>query len=361
MVLSNILITIVAMCAVVLLAGWLYQWLGQARDVRRFPPPGRLVNAGGAHLHAHVTGHIHGAGTPPVIFEAGIAASSLSWRLIEPEVAKFTQAVTYDRAGLGWSEASNDSAGGGRDVWRLVEELRAVLDRLEIIKPRVLVAHSFGGLIATAYAARYPEELAGIVLVDPVGAEEWANPSALNARMLKRAMLLSRLGEGLARLGVVRFALNRLMGGARVTPQFIARATSGRSGQAFIDRMVGQIRKLPPEVWPMIQCHWTDPKCFRLLRRQLAALPGSAASVLREAAQLDTPVMVLSAADASVAQRKAQQRLVESAPHGSLKIVEGAGHWIMLDRPDVVVAAIREMAAANPSNRPADRVIDGGR
>jgi len=76
-----------------------------------------------------------------------------------------------------------------------------VLDRLEIIKPRVLVAHSFGGLIGDRYARRYPEELAGIVLVDPVGAEEWANPSALNARMLKRAMLLSRLGEGLARLG----------------------------------------------------------------------------------------------------------------------------------------------------------------
>jgi len=89
------------MCAVVLLAGWLYQWLGQARDVRDFRRPAGLSTPAARILHAHVTGHIHGRRHASGDFRSGHCASSLSWRLIEPEVAKFTQAVTYDRAGLG--------------------------------------------------------------------------------------------------------------------------------------------------------------------------------------------------------------------------------------------------------------------
>jgi pimeloyl-ACP methyl ester carboxylesterase len=357
---STILAIMVLVSAALLVVGFIYQWIGHARDARMFPPPGRLIDVSGTRLHADVAGRANDrmsdGGAPPVVFEAGIAASSLSWRLIQPEIAKFTQTVSYDRAGLGWSDARVNALSGSRDIWRLVDELRALLDRLEIAKPRVLVAHSFGGLIATAYAARFPDELAGLVLVDPVGVEEWADPTQHSRFILRRAILLSRCGQGLANIGVVRFALNLLVGGATSAPKLIARAASGRGGLAFTERMVGQIRKLPPEVWPMIQSHWTDPKCFDSMARQLAALPENAAAVLNKSGLIETPLILLSAADASDTQRESHRRLIARAPRGRLEIVHDTGHWIMLDRPEVVIQAIQEMAAArssvNPSSPP---------
>jgi len=331
-----------AVLASCLAVGVVYQRLGLARDARRFPPPGRTVDIGGVRLHADVIGKI-GESTPPVVLEAGIAATSLSWRLVQDEIAKSTQTISYDRAGLGWSDASLYPRG----IWQLVEELRSMLDRCSVPSPRVLVAHSFGGLIAVAYALRYPQELAGMVLVDPIGADEWSNPTPHARSMLNRGIFLARCGEALAKLGVVRFALNRLSSGGRTAPKLIARATSGRGGTAFAERMVGQIRKLPPEVWPMIQSHWCDPKCFRAMARQLAALPECAAAVEKEMAlkggRIATPFILLSAGDASAAQRAAQERLAEQSARGRIEIVEDSGHWIQLDRPNVVVDSIHKM------------------
>jgi pimeloyl-ACP methyl ester carboxylesterase len=323
--------------------GLVYQRIGLAKDAHRFPPPGGLVDIGGVRMHADVIGKV-GDSSPPVVFEAGIAATSLSWRLVQNEIAKSTQTISYDRAGLGWSGASPRL----RNLWQLVEELRSILDRCSVPTPRVLVAHSFGGLIAVAYALRYPQELAGMVLVDPIGVDEWSNPTPLARSMLGRGIFLARCGEVLSKFGLVRFALNLLSGGGRRAPKLIARATSGRGGAAFTERMVGQVRKLPPEMWPMIQSHWCDPKCFRAMARQLAALPECAAAVEAKMAStggqgIAVPFILLSAGDASAAQRAAQERMVKYSARGRIEIVEDSGHWIQLDRPDIVIAAIKAM------------------
>jgi pimeloyl-ACP methyl ester carboxylesterase len=338
-------VAIVLLCAILALPliGILYQRIGLARDARRFPAPGKFVDVSGAKLHADIAGAQNSQpchperseGSPPVVFEAGIAATSLSWRLIQSEVATTNQTIAYDRAGLGWS----DTISKPRDLRRLVEELRAMLDRASIPQPRILVAHSFGGLIALAYASRYPQELAGMVLVDPVGVEEWANPSAPSRARLGRGIFLAKCGRVLAHLGLVRFALSLLSGGASTAPKLIARATSGRGGAAFTERMVGQIRKLPPELWPVIQSHWCDPKCFRSMARQLAMLPACAAEFAK-APPIDTPFILLSAGDASPAQRASHERLIQRSPNGRLEIIQDSTHWIQLDRPDAVLAAI---------------------
>jgi pimeloyl-ACP methyl ester carboxylesterase len=354
-------VAIVLLCAILALPliGILYQQIGLARDARRFPAPGKLVDVGGAQLHADIAG----AGQspqpchperserfPPVVFEAGIGATSLSWRLIQAEVAKTSQTIAYDRAGLGWS----DTISKPRDLWHLVEELRAMLNRANIPRPRILVAHSFGGLIALAYASRYPQELAGMVLVDPVGVEEWANPSPRTRATLARGIFFAKCGYILAHLGIVRFALSLLSGGARTAPKLIARATSGRGGAAFTERMVGQIRKLPPEVWPVVQSHWCDPKCFRSMARQLAMLPACAAEFLK-APPIETPFILLSAGDASPAQRASHEHLVASSTRGQIQIVADSGHWIQLDRPDTVLAAIATIAEKDYRESPAGR------
>ncbi len=109
----TVLLTIVAG---LLLAGALYQALGAARDRRRFTPPGTLAPVGDHRLHYRCDGD----GTPAVILEAGIAASSLTWSRVQPAIARDTRVCSYDRAGLAWSEGASSA----RSMDALVSELR---------------------------------------------------------------------------------------------------------------------------------------------------------------------------------------------------------------------------------------------
>lgn len=121
--------------------------------------PDRMVDVGTHRLHAVVIGE----GTPAVVFDGGIAARCEEYRILQDRVAQVTMAVTYDRAGYGSSE-------GGplpRDIGTEADDLRALLAGLRIRGPYVLVGHSLGGLIAEAHAARYPDDTAGMVLLDP--------------------------------------------------------------------------------------------------------------------------------------------------------------------------------------------------
>ena len=323
---------------VLALAGALYQRAGRASDARRFLPPGRLFDIGNAKIHVFTLGD----GFPPVVFEAGIAATSLSWQLVQPEIAKFTQSVSYDRAGLGWSDASRDA----RNIWDVAEELRTVLHRADIPQPRILIAHSYGALITIAYSLRHRSEIAGMVLVDPVAASEWSNPSESYSKTLRRGILLSTRGASLARIGVVRVALGLLAAGSHRLPRMIARASSG-GGAAITDQIVGQVRKLPSEVWPLIQSHWCDPKSFESMARYLTALPESAAAVAKELeatdAFRDLPLTVLSAGNANPMQRADHETMARRSSLGRIEIVPDSGHWIQVDRPDVVIQACLEM------------------
>ena len=128
-----------------LLAGVAYQQIGLARDARRYPAPGRLIDIGGRSLHVDMRGE----GSPAVVFEAGIAATSLSWSLVQPKIAEITKTISYDRAGLGWS----DPPQGTRSLAEVVHDFELLLDRAAIKGPIILVAHSYGGLLARAYQA----------------------------------------------------------------------------------------------------------------------------------------------------------------------------------------------------------------
>lgn len=135
--LLSVLALLLASCAV-------YQWLATWRDRRRFPPPGRLVRVNNRLMHMHATGQ----GTPTVVFESGMGASCLSWTLVQPAVAEFSRAVSYDRAGHGWS----DPAYKHRTAQQIAQELRALLNVSGVPGPYVLVAHSFGGYVSRAFS-----------------------------------------------------------------------------------------------------------------------------------------------------------------------------------------------------------------
>ena len=313
----------------------LYQRVGSAADRRAYPPPGRLLNVGGPRMHLMESG----VGTPVVVLESGIAASCLNWTNIHSEIARFTRVCSYDRASLGWS----DPAGAPRVTSNLVDELHELLNVANISGPYVLAGHSYGGMLVRAYAAKFPDEVAGLVLVDPLPASEWMRPSEEQARILRWGIRLARRGALLARLGIVRMSLTILSAGGRSMPKLIARLSSGQA-ESTLSRLVGEVQKMPRETWPMIQAHWCQPKGFLGMSEYFKCLPQSAA----EAAALlepspKIPVVVLSASNSTPAQLAERTAMARHSLRGRHIVAEKSGHWIHLDDPALVVDAIREM------------------
>jgi pimeloyl-ACP methyl ester carboxylesterase len=292
----------------------------------------------GAHrLHYRCEGE----GAPAVIFDAGIAASSLSWSRVQPEVARFTFACSYDRAGLAWSEVSSTP----RSMSTLITELRAVIRHANVPPPYVLVGHSFGGLLIRAFAREYPNEVAGLVFVDPLHPEEWCEPSPEQRRSLRGGIFLSRVGAFLARIGLVRFLLSRLSGGATALPRRASRMLGERAATLLVN-MVGEVQKLPTDVLPAVQEHWSNPKAFRGMWQHLAALPACSAEVGRGVDTFgEMPLVVLSAGRRDPRWIAADATLARASKHGRHVVSAHSGHWVHLDDPDLVVTAIRDVVA----------------
>jgi pimeloyl-ACP methyl ester carboxylesterase len=294
---------------------FVYQRLGEWRDRRRYPPPGRIFN--GLHLWQA------GDKGPSVILESGIAGSCLSWKPVQDRVSAFATVASYDRAGLGWSDLSHEP----RTLGQLVTELRTLLQSASIPAPYILVGHSFGGLIVRHFAALHPQEVQALILVDPVPVSDWSPLTPAQAARLTRGVKLSRRGSWLARAGVVRFALDLLTSGSSAIPKLMARATAG-NGASVTSRLTGEVRKLPKEVWPMIRAHWCLPKSFQAMAAYLESLPTNAASL--QTSKVPTTVLTPPMFHCEIP---------EGATH---RIAHKSGHWIQLDEPDLVAQAIRD-------------------
>lgn len=309
-------------------AGRLYQLWGERRDARRWPAPGRIISG----FHVLDTG---GSG-PPVVLEAGIAASSASWKLVQDGLAGGCRVISYDRRGLGYSEP----AGTPRTLENLIDELDFVAEAAAAGKPFVLVGHSFGGLLARHYAARFPEKVRALVLLDPLEPFEWSPLPDVRGRMLGRGVLLSRRGAALAKWGVVRLGLDLLMLGSRRLPTMLAVAASGK-GSEVTRRLAGEIQKLPPEVWPRVKAHWCLPRSFLTMAEYLERLPEYCRAPLDAAPLRRIPIHVLSAATTPPPVAEAHRRWASQSPGGTHETVSGSGHWLQLDAPEAVSAAIR--------------------
>jgi pimeloyl-ACP methyl ester carboxylesterase len=292
----------------------------------KIPAPGRLV----AGFHVQVEGQ----GTPVVVLEAGIAASSVSWSLVQSRIAEFTTVLSYDRKGYGWSEPSG-SAGTAINA---AEDLRVMLENTGLSGPFVIAGHSFGGLIARVYRQRYPERVSGMVLVDPVVRAEWRETSEPKRRMLARGVMLSRRGALLARIGVVGIALKMLTSGSQRVPRLLARLSAG-SGAGVTDRLVGEVRKMPRELWPAVAQHWSQEQSFRTMADYLENLPLSASQLDETRSLDDLPLVVLSSRRAISEHRQD----AELSRRGRHIVVPESGHWMQLDSPDAVVRAVRQV------------------
>lgn len=315
-------------------AGAAYELVGGWIDSRRFPPRGRMVAAGLLELHVDD----RGAGAPTVILEAGIAATSLSWCLVQPEIAGFARSVSYDRAGLGWSSRCQ----APRTLSAMLSEFDSMLAAAAIPPPYILVGHSFGALLIRAWASGHPDKVAGMVMVDPVSLDYWGSCSRHERTRLALAAMLARQGRRLSRFGIVRGTLTMLLHGGNTPSKIIGYATAGPA-MSVLKQLATEIGKLPPDTWPIIRSHWSCAKCLEALGAYLECLPQAAAEALRRPTPRGIPLTILSAANATPAELEERESWIEASGRGRHEIIPGTDHWIPFERPDVVVKAVEEL------------------
>jgi pimeloyl-ACP methyl ester carboxylesterase len=312
--------------------GWLFQRAGLKRDARRYPPKGLLLSRRGRYLHVQQ----QGSGQPAIVFEAGLAASSLSWARVQPLVAEHSSTTSYDRAGLGWSTPLYAHP----SLAQMLDDLHAVVAWAGGGEPVVLVGHSFGALLLLAYIRRFPEHVAGLVLVEPVSLLAWSECSAADRHRLQVGAALSRRGGWLAEFGIVRAALALLLHGGQRWSQQIGRRAAG-PGAPTLERLTGEVSNLPPELWPLVAAQWSKPHSFRTMAGTLEALPVCAVDAGSPALPAELPVAVLSAASATQEELRERDGWLAGLVEAEHRVLEEAGHWLHLERPGDVAEAVR--------------------
>ncbi len=303
----------------VLLAGTglTYQAIATAQDRRAYPPPGRLVDVGGHRLHLSCVGQ----GSPAVVMEAGFGRTSLDWSLAQPALGATTQVCAYDRAGLGWS----DPGPAPRTSEQVAAELHTLLAAAGVAGPYVLAGHSVSGLHVRVYAARYPAEVAGLVLLDPLPVDWVAglSPEARHALLPPAGQI--RVLQGLATLGVAR-----ALGMEVPYPR---------------DR-------LPPVIQRQIRAVSLRPSMAAATYEEARAIEGGIVHAASGSLPAAAPLVVLvrgqvaGPADEDAAGKADAAALVGRSHNASLVVAAGSGHYINLDRPDLVVSAVQQVVQA---------------
>ena len=298
-----LLYPVIAVLALASIGGG-YQTLGEAADANAYPMPGQLIDVGGHRLHLSCTG----AGTPTVVLEpgAGEMSSNLGW--IAPAVARDTRVCVYDRAGRGWSEPADTAQDGAQ----IATDLHTLLQRGHVPGPYVLAGHSFGGLYVLTFAARYPNEVAGMVLVDSTAPASAARPGAAS------------LGHGGASNGM-----------SRVSALVSAAARLG------LGRLYGQFDfgSLPPRSRDEVRASVATPSTLRSTIDEYLQATSSTeqAAALRDFA--DKPLIVLTAGSGhDAAWSTAQNHLARLSTNSVHRVIAGATHEELIANPEDAAA-----------------------
>jgi pimeloyl-ACP methyl ester carboxylesterase len=303
----------------------------------RIPPPGRLIDVGGFRLHLNCAGR----GSPAVVLDAALGASSISWSLVQPELARTTQVCSYDRAGFGWSDAGPMP----RTAGRMAAELRELLERAGVPPPYVLVGHSFGGFVLRIFAARYWGETAALVLVDPAHPQDWVTPAPKEQIRIDRGVRLCRQGARAARVGLAH-AVSALVSAGALNAARALVTMSTRGGLSRHDEgILAPVSKLPPEARKPLRQFWTQPRFFEALGSQIESVPVSSAETLAaaEGGYGDLPLVTISSTDPGEYRLRQQEALARLSTRGRHIVASNSGHWVPLDEPHLVIGVVREV------------------
>lgn len=300
-------------------------------------PSGRLIDLGGYRMHLYCTGK----GSPTVILSPGSGDFSFDWGLVQPGVAKITRVCSYDRSGEAWSDLGPTP----RTMTQEVFDLHRALAKADIFGPYILVGHSSGGMVMRLFAALHPTEVIGMVLVDGSHEEDTGN---INGK-ITTAFALSK-GRPIPAVRTNITPADALDDDAVKKIQEMVRKYEFMQPhiESPYDKLPADVQQLQlwavgqPKHWAATSNDYGGEEAERLYKtdHQTAHPLGG------------IPLIVLSQdmTNRTDEHAKIHMRTQEAMAHYSTQgrqiIVPGAGHHIQLDRPEVVVDAIRQVLAA---------------
>lgn len=304
---------------------FLYEQWCRYQDAKTYSPPGDFVDLGGYSLHVQVQGDAR-EGVPTVVVETGIFDSSYSWSLVQEQVGEFAQIVTYDRAGYGWSDPSPHP----RSFDQISNELKAVLEAKKVKPPYIFVGHSLGGPLVRHYYGHHPEEIAGLILVDVLHDEA--------PKMGRIFMAVARALSYLSILGIPRLLYTWM-------PSFSSN--------------VDWTAKKQDEY---VRTHFVKPWALRTCLDEADQLEEGLAQLTKaKVSREEIPVTII-VRDPNLSMRpgisekgKEKERLDlersheaqrKTFPNARWVEAKGSGHFVQLDRPDLVIEEISRSLSA---------------
>ncbi|WP_391205265.1 alpha/beta hydrolase [Psychrobacillus sp. L4] len=276
-------------------------WNLAMNQLNKIAPPGQLIETKYSDIHAIVTGE----GKVIVILEAGLGSVSIDWCYVQPEISNFAKVISYDRGDYGWSRTKRNSLTSLDSV----EELNEVLKKLNIQPPYILVGHSFGGLSMRLFASMYPDDVAGIVLVDAVHENQY---------------ITSNQNKKFQRLVTFGYATS-LMGLPRILKQKI--------GRKFLAKEYAQHLKYIGYTLGAYKSMYREYRDSSISAKQLME-----AEPLRD----DLSIKVISAENNSE-QWKKRQMLLSKLTNKTEHIQTKTGHSIHLEDPSIVIKCITNL------------------
>ena len=320
---KKILKGILLLLITLLIVGVAYEQISRINAEGNLPAHGDFVDVGGHKLHYYK----QGTGGPTVVFESAFdPAGHLQWFNIQNKISSFATSISYDRAGLMWSERGNNPKTGKF----IAKELHTLLEKSGAAKPYILVGHSLGGTLVRSYVAQYPQDVAGVLLIDSTHPRM---QDFLPAEIYK--MLIAGMPGSL-----LKFA-----------------------------NEVGLLRQMFKNRYP------AQPEYDYLNTLMPALLFKSADAILEEQDQLpailqetskidsfgDIPLIVMSATDRDRydsmssdtkfknelidAEVKMQKDLLGLSSNSEQILVANSGHYINEDQPDAIINALKIMIA----------------
>lgn len=315
---TSLLVAVGAVLVLLPVAGLLYEVYVEAKVAREYPAPGTMVDIGGRRIHMLCVG----AGEPVVMFEAaGMGVSSTSAAAVRERIARRTRVCSYDRLGMGWSDAGASVV----TVGELARQLGVLQDRAEMRAPAVLVGSSIGGLTIEMFARRYPERVAGLVFIDAA--------SSGKASAARGWLWLGRLAPALgvaARFGLVRLwdplqiPTDTEQGQRSAAMSYATEPiTTGAAIVAGLGESVREFDAAPPlrNDVPLVVLSAADESQFRpRIFKRLADLAGLTAT------RVDV-----------------HRRLAAQSTKGRWQMVPKSGHLIYERQPEAVAMVIEAM------------------
>jgi pimeloyl-ACP methyl ester carboxylesterase len=292
---------------VLLLVGYIFEPVAEAVDAKVYPPPGQLVDVGGYRLHINCTG----TGSPTVVIDAGLGDWSTSWGgYVQPEVAKTTRVCTYDRAGMGWSEAGPLP----RDAAQFAKELHTLLQNANIPGPYVMVGHSLGGLEVRVFVHDYSSEVAGVVLIESMNPKQLTQSPTVQAQSESQSQPFS-FQAMLARFGIARL-LVKLPGIAPSVPV---------NEEAY---------------YPL----YVRPQYLQATTNESQGMPASGVQAAAVKTFGDLPLIVLTAKLNNIpGWQEWQTELLQLSSNSQQLFAENSGHNVQAEEPEAAIAAIIQM------------------